>query len=108
VICSSLMPAVNKVTVQKLRQEKNDDKALLKYATIGKMFSGDENKSEDYYTDFLLDLMENWVNRMNIPRLVQSGVTSSDFKKIVNVTDNKNNPATLNQEEMTQILQMSF
>ena len=44
---------------------------------------------------------------MNIPRLSHGGVTSSDFTKIVNATDNKNNPVALNKEEMMEILEMA-
>ncbi len=107
VICSSLMPAVNRVTVRKLRSQRSNDNALAKYAIIGKMFAGVENKSPEYYVDFLLDTIEKWTVEMNIPRLSQGGVTSSDFTKIVNATDNKNNPVALNREEMLEILEMA-
>ncbi len=107
VICSSLMPAVNRVTVRKLRSQRSNDNALAKYATIGKMFAGVENNSLEYYVDFLLDTIEKWTVEMNIPRLSHGGVTSSGFAKIVNATDNKNNPVALNKEEMMEILEMA-
>ncbi len=107
VICSSLMPAANRVTVRKLRSQRSNDNALAKYAIIGKMFAGVENKSSEYYVDFLLDTIEKWTVEMNIPRLSQGGVTSSDFTKIVNATDNKNNPVALSKEEMLEILEMA-
>ena len=74
---------------------------------LGKMFAGVENKSTEYYVDFLLDTIEKWNVEMNIPRLSQGGVTSSDFTKIVNATDNKNNPVALSREEMLEILEMA-
>ena len=107
VICSSLMPAVNLVTVRKLRSQRINDNALAKYAIIGKMFAGVENKSPEFYVDFLLDTIEKWTVEMNIPRLSHGSVTSSDFMKIVNATDNKNNPVALNKEEMLEILEMA-
>ena len=107
VICSSLMPAVNRVTVRNLRSQRGNDNALTKYAIIGKMFAGVENKSPGYYVDFLLDTIEKWTVEMNIPKLSQGGVTSSDFIKIVNATDNKNNPVALSSEEMLEILEMA-
>jgi alcohol dehydrogenase class IV len=107
VICSSLMLASNRLTVRKLRSQRSNDHALAKYAIIGKMFAGVEKKSPEYYVDFLLGTIEKWTREMNIPRLSQGGVTFSDFIKIVNATDNKNNPAALNKEEMLEILEMA-
>ena len=101
------MPAANRVTVRKLRSQRSNDNALTKYAIIGKMFAGVENKSPGYYVDFLLDTIEKWTVEMNIPKLSQGGVTSSDFTKIVNATDNKNNPVALSSEEMLEILEMA-
>ena len=107
VICSSLMPAVNRVTVRKLRTQKANNTALGKYAAVGKLLTGIESKTEEYYIDFLLDTIEAWTIEMNIPKLAEGGVTPSDFNKIVTVTDNKNNPVTLNSEEMLEVLEMA-
>ena len=107
VICSSLMPATNRVTVRKLRSQRSNDNALAKYAIIGKLFAVVVDNSPEYYVDLLLDTIENWTVEMNIPRLGQGGVTSSDFMKIVSATDNKNNPVALNEEEMVEILEMA-
>jgi len=107
VICSSLMPATNRVTVRKLRSQPSSEHALAKYAIIGKLFAGVENKAPEYYIDFLLDTIENWTVEMNIPRLSEGGVTPSDFRKIVNATDNKNNPVALSKEEIHEILEMA-
>jgi alcohol dehydrogenase class IV len=107
VICSSLMSAVNRVSVRKLRSHRSNDKALAKYAVIGKMFAGVDNKSSAYYVDFLLDTIEKWTREMNIARPSQGGVVSSEFTKIVNATDNKNNPVALSKEEMLEILELA-
>lgn len=106
VICSSLMAAVNKVTVRKLRLNRNPE-ALIKYAAIGKIFSGSENKSEEYYTDFLLAVIETWAKEMSIPGLAQFDVRPADFEKIVKKTDNKNNPVALEHDEMMEVLEMA-
>jgi hypothetical protein len=41
---------------------------------------------------------------MNIPRLRSGGILTEHFDKIVNATDNKNNPIPLDKAEMKQIL----
>jgi alcohol dehydrogenase class IV len=108
VICSSLMPAVNQLTVQKLRSKQSNEQALKKYAVVGKMFSSGENRSQDDYIDHLLLTLHNWANEMKIPKLRQGGVSTADFQKIVAATGNKNNPVALDQEEMNKVLEMAF
>jgi alcohol dehydrogenase class IV len=100
IICSSLMPAANFITVRKLRTEGSNNAALRKYADVGKIFAQDENKSNDYYVDFLLDTIHKYAEELNIPRLVDCSVSKKDFEKIVRATDNKNNPVPFNAEEM--------
>ncbi len=105
VICSSLMPACNRFTVKKLRLLRTNDAALVKYANAGKIFSDATNKSDDYYIDYLLDLIDDWTNTMKIPRLRDGGVLPEHFKKIVGATDNKNNPVELEKDEMVEVLE---
>ncbi len=104
VICSSLMAAVNTVTVQKLLSTRENQVALHKYATIGKLFSTEKDKSEQYYYESFLEVIRMWTNEMNIPTLAQSGVRPVDYDKIIQITDNKNNPTPLNADEMREVL----
>lgn len=107
VICSSLMYAVNKITVRKLRDQQKNHDALLKYAAAGKLFAAANDKSMEYYIDSLLETIASWATMMQIPRLSQGGLGASDFEKIVDHTDNKNNPVALDREEMLEILEIA-
>lgn len=107
VICSSLMAAANKITVRKLRQERDNAEALIKYAIVGRLFAASEDKSSAYYIDSILNTIETWTVEMNIPRLRQGGINATDFNRIIEATDNKNNPINLNSEEMAEILEMA-
>lgn len=107
VICSSLMASTNKITVRKLRREKIQNSALEKYASVGKLFSKEENRSDDYYVDLLLNRIQELSMEMKIPTLSQLDVKNTEFQKIVNATDNKNNPAALTKEEMEEVLETS-
>ncbi|MEX2231600.1 MAG: iron-containing alcohol dehydrogenase [Cyclobacteriaceae bacterium] len=107
VICSRLMSSANKVTVRKLRLKKTNPEALLKYAGVGKIFSSDKNKTKEYYIDSLLAVIESLTREMNIPMLSQYGIQPEHFKKIVDTTDNKNNPIALDKEEMLEVLEMA-
>ena len=102
-----MMPAVNRVTVRRLRSLDHNHNALLKYAAIGKIFAESENKSDAYYVDFLLDTIQALTEEMRIPKLSEGGVTRNDFERIVKITDNKNHPLNLNDEEMIEALELS-
>lgn len=108
IICSALMGPANKITVRKLRAADRLPEALKKYATIGKIFAGEEGKSDRYYVDALLARIESLTVDMNIPGLLEYGVARDDFRKIVDATDNKNNPVKLDAEEITEVLEMAL
>lgn len=107
VICSSLILPANKVTIRKLRSTKVNDGALVKYALTGKMFSESEGKTDEYYIDLLLSVMETWTKEMNIPTLSEGGVTRKDFERIIGASDNKNNPVALEKEELEEVLELA-
>jgi alcohol dehydrogenase class IV len=108
VICSTLMAPSNKVTVCKLRSTNQGQQALKKYTEVGKIFAGHETKGDNFYIDFLLDMIGSWTKEMNVPTLSQCGLTSDNFEAIVNATENKNNPCPLNQDEMFEVLELAL
>ncbi len=106
VVCSRLMYPCNKLTVQKLRKKRME--ACAKYANVGQLFYGEANKSQDFYVDFLLDIMAAWTEELKIPRLSQFGVTQTDFERILHATENKSNPIPLEKEEIQEALEMAL
>jgi alcohol dehydrogenase class IV len=105
IICSTLMFESNKVTVRKLRVSGSNPQALFKYTKVGKLVCNDHGKSDDYYIDYFLNMIQDWTIRMNIPGLAKFGVSSAAINKIVAITENKNNPVALSTEELTEILE---
>lgn len=108
VICSALMDASNRWTVQKLRAEKSNPEALRKYAVVGKIFSKENHQTKHYYVDFLLDEIASLKNDLTIPKLSRGGVAEKDFQKILAASDNKNNPVKLSLDEMEGVLKDSL
>ena len=104
VICSALMPSANRTTVLKLRRLKNEA-ALARYAAVGKLFSREEKKTDEYYVDFLLTAVAGLAHEINIPSLREYGFTTQHHKKIIDTTDNKNNPVVLDPDEMLEVLE---
>ena len=107
VVCSALMAASNQITIRKLRADTTNAGALEKYAIVGKLFSREENRSNNFYVDSLLDVIGSLRREMRIPTLSHYGVKPDSYEKIVKATDNKNNPVSLNKDEMFEVLELS-
>ncbi len=105
VVCGTLMGPANRMTLEKLRKEGDNKEALTKYATVGKLFSEKEGKSDAYYADARVALIETWTSEMKIPKLSEYGIGQEDVKKIVEATGNKNNPVALDEEELAAVLE---
>lgn len=104
VVCGTLMGATNRATVNHIRQKGIGDYALAKYAQVGKLFIGHHSKSQEYYIDCLLDIIDGYTNDFGLQRLSTYGVKESDFDRIIQCTGNKNNPVGLEEEELIGIL----
>ena len=107
VVCSSLMAASNKITIRKLRSYKGNPQALQKYATVGRLFSTNTSKPDDFYIDALVNVISTLCRTMNIPLLSHYGVTREHYQKIVHATGSKNNPIPIDKAEMFEVLELS-
>jgi len=104
IVCGGLMGVVNRITVEKLRKSGSGKSYLDKYARIGNIFYNSDKNNQNYYIDAFLDIMDKYVEEMNIPRLNQFGVKKDDLDAIVQQTGLKNHPVTLSKEELLEIL----
>ena len=104
VICSRLMRAPNEVTVEKLRKESPSHIALHKYCETGKLFSTTKNQNNDYYIDFLLELIGKFAHSFPLPPLE---IRPADIEKIVAGADSKNNPVKLDRDNLLRVLTLS-
>ena len=103
-VCGTLMGATNRFTVTKIKETGQGEYALVKYAQVGKLFAGHHSESEEYYVQYLLDLIDSYTKEFELETLSTFGVQESDFEKIIGATGNKNNPVALNNEDLKAIL----
>jgi alcohol dehydrogenase class IV len=102
IVCGTLMAECVGVNIEKMGISKGE--AYLKYAKVGRLFSNDSSRSDVYYCQLLVDSLQELTNELKIPRLSAFGVEMEKFERIVNITDNKNNPVNLLYEDLLQIL----
>jgi alcohol dehydrogenase class IV len=104
VLCGTLMASANSIIVKELRKHTIDSPALKKYASLGRLFLGDEGKSDDYYTDGFIGHLNELTSNLKLPRLNQFGIETKDIQSICENTDIKNNPVSLSHEDLSEIL----
>lgn len=103
VICGIFLAAVTRATIESLKKT-GDVKTLEKYAGIGGLFAGKEFVGADKGCESLLAKLDEWTEKYELPKLGEFGIHPSDMERILDQTDNKNNPALLKREELEKVL----
>lgn len=108
VVCGTLLAESTKVNIKRLERLGSEvENYLLKYALVGALIDG-KNCFEDidipHYCSILVDVLDNWTKKLNIDRLGQYGITSTDVDSIIEKTSLKNNPVQLKREDLHKIL----
>lgn len=106
VVCGTLMAAVVKKNVEKMKKVDPKNPALWKYSRLGAIMDG--RAPDDYCfergSSVLSKLLYDWTDQLEIPGLGEYGITEKDVDKIVQGAGNKNNPVTLTNEEIGEIV----
>jgi len=103
-ICGTLMGTVNRFNITMLLQQDGISVTHNKYATLGKLFSGEHDRDLNWYMNFAADYMEILTEKLQIRRLGDFGITGQDLDRIAAVTDHKANPVKFDREQLTEIL----
>ena len=104
VICGTLMAKANEINIRELRKSSDNDHALKKYMSLGRLFLNTQGKSDDYYIDGFLAYLHKQTDELQIPQLRKYGINEKDIIEICSGTDCKNNPVKLNIEELIEII----
>ncbi len=107
VVCGTLVAAATRVNLDSLRAREPDNPALAKYAQLGRLFRQQDFASDEGAQDALVDLLEDWTRRLNLPALNHYGITCDDLEHIVahsRGSSMKTNPIVLTDEEVKAVL----
>lgn len=83
VVCGTLVAEATRVNIAALRARAPDSPALRKYAEAGVLLSGRMFNSEQAAQDGLVELLQDWTQRLELPRLGAYGVGEDDVGRIV-------------------------
>ncbi len=107
VACGSTVAAATAVNLRALRERVPGSPALHKYARLGRLLGGTPVLDDAAAAQSLVDTLEGWCDRLELPRLSGFGITAADIPVIVAASRNnsmKSNPVLLTDEEIAAIV----
>ena len=106
VICGTLIGSAQRQNWDALKQRAPDHPAITRMARVGRLMPGGLELEDDYdAVDHLTSVLEEWVDKLAIPRLGSFGLTDFDLDSIVIEASNRNNPVQLSNEEIRSLLE---
>jgi alcohol dehydrogenase class IV len=105
VVCGTLMAAANEVTLREMRLSGEGAVALNKYSVLGRLISGHERGTDEYFQDAFIGYLHYLTVSLELPRLGRYGLKPDDITTICAVTDSKNNPVKLNEMQLHEIIE---
>jgi alcohol dehydrogenase class IV len=108
VVCGTLVAAATEINIKAMQEREPENKALAKYAEVGRLLTG-HNAMDDATAHLsLIALLAEWSERLELPRLNGYGMTSADFPLIVansRGSSMQTNPIVLMDAEINAILE---
>jgi alcohol dehydrogenase class IV len=107
VVCGTLVAEATRANIQALKDRDPECDALAKYAQTGRLLVNDGHLSDETALAKLLETLEDWTFKLNLPRLSTYGVRQQDFPAIVansRGSSMKTNPIVLTDDEIRAIL----
>lgn len=108
VVCGTLVAEATRVNIAALRDRDGANPALAKYAEAAALLSGSVFGSAEQAWTALVGLLEEWTERLDLPRLSRHGLTATGLDRVVahsRGSSMKTNPIVLTDAEIRGILQ---
>lgn len=105
VICGTLMAAAVCANWQALTARAPESPAVAKMARLGALLEGSTGQSQQYYGEALCRILNDWTERLPLPKLGDYGVRTADLAKILDQTQNRNNPIELTRAEIRMLVE---
>lgn len=108
VVCGTLVGAATRINIDALKRRAPDHQALAKYAQAGRLLTRTPDLSQEEALQMLLELLDDWQQRLELPRLGAYGVTAADVDRIVansRGSSMKTNPLVLEDAEIAAVVE---
>ncbi|OGU55459.1 MAG: alcohol dehydrogenase [Hydrogenophilales bacterium RIFOXYA1_FULL_63_33] len=107
VACGTLVAQATRVNIDALQTREANHPALEKYAQVGRLLSKQGQLNQTASHAVLIDTLDAWTRKLQLPSLAQFGVTPADIPRIVansRGSSMKTNPIALTDAEIAGIL----
>ena len=108
VVCGTLVGAATRINIDAMLSREPDNPALEKYAKVSEMLCKQRFSTREQAWEELLHLLDDWIQRLQLPLLDSYGITVNGFDHIVahsRGSSMKTNPIVLSDDEITAILE---
>lgn len=108
VVCGTLLATATEANWKALLDREPHSPAMAKMAKLGAFLMDESSreltKAPTYYGEALCQILRDWTQSLQLPRLGDYGVEASDLERIVAKTRNRNNPVQLTQAEIKNLV----
>lgn len=107
IACGTLVAQATRVNIDALQAREANHPALEKYAQVGRLLSKQGQLNQTASHAVLIDTLDAWTRKLQLPSLAQFGVTPADIPRIVansRGSSMKTNPIALTDAEIAGIL----
>ena len=102
------MAEANAVNVRQLRKRADNPLSMRKYSSLGRLFTGETGKSDDYYIEAFIGYLNALTQDLKLPLLGSLGINRNDIRTICKNTEIKNNPVGLSLDDLMEIISGRF
>lgn len=105
--CGTLLAEAVAINIRALKTKDPEHSVLEKYARVGELLSQQQFLNNDRACEYLVDLLREWTDKIDLKRLGFYGVTMADVARIVaNSRGNSmlTNPVTLADAEISELV----
>ncbi|MDH5651635.1 MAG: iron-containing alcohol dehydrogenase [Gammaproteobacteria bacterium] len=107
VVCGTLVAEATAVNIACMQEREPGNPALAKYAQLGELLCNKVFTHQTMAQDALVDLLQDWTEQMQLPRLSVYGVTADGLDQITahaRGSSMKTNPVVLTDGEIKSLL----
>ncbi len=108
VVCGTLVASATRVNIEVMQARESDNPALDKYARLAEILCERRIREPAAAYTALIDLLEGWTERLQLPRLARYDITAADIPHIVahsRGSSMKTNPVLLTDGEIARVLE---
>lgn len=111
VVCGTLVAAATQINIEVMQARDAENPALARYTRVGQLLANDAHLLEQQGRQRLTEILNDWTERMKLPRLSALGVSVTDLDRIVancRGSSMKTNPVALTDAEVRLLLERRF